>query len=94
MTRGRRAVKAAARFADLLRPARSGIVVLCYHRVGSGTGGEVDLPPEVFDEQLAMIAASGRVCSLGEALERLGGTGPADGVAVTDRKSTRLNSSH
>lgn len=83
MTRGRRALKAAARFADRLRVRRPGVVVLLYHRVGAGTGSEVDLPPELFEDQLAAIAASGRACTLAEALERLAGEGPADGVVIT-----------
>ena len=83
MTRGRRALKAVARFTDLLRGDRPGLVVLCYHRVGAGTGSEVDLAPAVFEEQLAVIAASGRLCRLEEGLDRLGGSGPADGVVVT-----------
>ena len=83
MTRGRRALKAVARFTDLLRGERPGLVVLCYHRVGAGTGSEVDLAPAVFEEQLAVIAASGRLCRLEEGLDRLGGSGPADGVVVT-----------
>lgn len=87
MTRGRRALKAAARFADRLRSPQPGVVVLCYHRVGAGTGSEVDLPAELFEEQLAVIAASGRACTLSEALGRLSGDGSApgsvDGLVVT-----------
>ncbi|MFM8238635.1 MAG: polysaccharide deacetylase family protein [Actinomycetota bacterium] len=83
MTRGRRALKAAARFSDRIRPRRLGVVVLCYHRVGADTGSEVDLPPDLFDAQLTALAASGRVCRLGDALERLAGAGPTDGVVLT-----------
>ena len=83
MTRGRRALKAAARFADRLRVRSPGVVVLLYHRVGADTGSEVDLPPALFDDQLAAIAASGRACTLTEALDRVGGDGPADGIVVT-----------
>ena len=67
----RRAVKAASAAADRWRPAASGVVVLLYHRVGGGSALEIDLDAARFDEQIAMVAASGRALALGDALERL-----------------------
>jgi peptidoglycan/xylan/chitin deacetylase (PgdA/CDA1 family) len=78
-----RAVKRAAVVADRLRPARPGIVVLLYHRVGARSGIEVDLPRSLFAEQMAAI--SGRGVTLDDALTAL--ERPAvpgiDPVAVT-----------
>jgi peptidoglycan/xylan/chitin deacetylase (PgdA/CDA1 family) len=76
----RQAVKVAAASVDRWRPAPPGIVVLIYHRVGAGTGVEVDLPVAVFDEQLAYLRARGPVLSLDDALVALAGPAP-DGPA-------------
>lgn len=72
----RTAVKSAASAMDTLRPPDTGVVVLIYHRVGGGSGLELDLPVDVFEEQAAVLAASGRVVTLGDALDRL--VEPAD----------------
>jgi len=68
----RRTVKVASAGADRLRPNIPGVVILIYHRVGGGSGLEIDLDPGVFDDQMATIAASDRVVSLGTALARIG----------------------
>jgi peptidoglycan/xylan/chitin deacetylase (PgdA/CDA1 family) len=67
----RRTVKVASAGADRLRPKVAGVVVLIYHRVGGGSGLEIDLDPGLFEEQMAAVGASKRVVSLGAALERL-----------------------
>ena len=67
----RRSVKVASAAADRLRPNVAGVVILIYHRVGGGSSLEVDLDPGLFDQQMAAVAASNRVLSLGAALERL-----------------------
>src|SRR5438128_2196485 len=66
----RRTVKVASAGVDRLRPPVPGVVILIYHRVGGGTGLEIDLDPGVFDAQMAALAASKRVVTLGTALER------------------------
>jgi peptidoglycan/xylan/chitin deacetylase (PgdA/CDA1 family) len=66
-----RTLKTLAAAGDRVRPPTPGVVVLIYHRVGGGSGTEVDLPPEAFDEQMAWLAATGRVVSLDDALARL-----------------------
>jgi peptidoglycan/xylan/chitin deacetylase (PgdA/CDA1 family) len=62
-------------------------VVLIYHRVGGGSGTEVDLSPQAFDEQMAWLAATGRVVTLDAAIDLLvgtvGGDGRDDPVVVT-----------
>jgi peptidoglycan/xylan/chitin deacetylase (PgdA/CDA1 family) len=73
----RRTVKVASASADRLRPPVPGVVILIYHRVGGGTSLEIDLDPGVFNAQMAALAASKRVVSLGTALERL--DAPANG---------------
>jgi peptidoglycan/xylan/chitin deacetylase (PgdA/CDA1 family) len=77
------AVKRAAVVVDRLTPARPGIVVLLYHRVGARSGIEVDLPRSLFAEQMAAIA--GRAVPVDDALTALD-TAPGAGaspVAVT-----------
>jgi peptidoglycan/xylan/chitin deacetylase (PgdA/CDA1 family) len=84
----RRAVKEAAVAADMVRRPPRGQVVLIYHRVGAASGLELDLPVDVFAAQAEVLAASGRVVSLGEALGWLGrpdngrDTGGADDPVV------------
>ena len=79
----RNSVKTAAAGADLLRP-RHGIVVLIYHRVGAGTGGQMDLDPGVFDRQLDWLCERSRVISLDDALAELSAPGPVlPGVVLT-----------
>jgi peptidoglycan/xylan/chitin deacetylase (PgdA/CDA1 family) len=77
-----RAMKTLAAAGDRVRPPAPGVVVLIYHRVGGGSGTEIDLPAEAFDEQMAWLAASGRVVSLDDAVARLT-SGDGDG-AVAD----------
>jgi peptidoglycan/xylan/chitin deacetylase (PgdA/CDA1 family) len=61
---------ASAAFDTVRRPA-PGLVVLIYHRVGRRTPVEVDLPGDLFDEQLAFLAAEATVVTLSEGLARL-----------------------
>jgi peptidoglycan/xylan/chitin deacetylase (PgdA/CDA1 family) len=76
----RRAVKGAAAAADTVRRPPRGAVVLIYHRVGAGSGLELDLPVDLFAAQAETLAASGRVVSLGDALDWLaGGNGTGSG---------------
>ena len=75
-----RAMKTVAAAGDRVRPPAPGVVVLIYHRVGGGSGTEVDLSAEAFDEQMAWLAASGRAVSLDEAVGLLrSGEGPSPG---------------
>jgi peptidoglycan/xylan/chitin deacetylase (PgdA/CDA1 family) len=66
-----RTVKVASAAADRLHPSGTGVVALLYHRVGGASSLEIDLDPSRFDEQIAVIAASGRAVPLGDALARL-----------------------
>jgi peptidoglycan/xylan/chitin deacetylase (PgdA/CDA1 family) len=84
----RRTVKVASAGADRLRPRVAGVVILLYHRVGGGSSLEIDLDADLFDEQMAAVAASNRVLPLGAALEQLGASEPpardsAPSVVVT-----------
>jgi peptidoglycan/xylan/chitin deacetylase (PgdA/CDA1 family) len=65
-------VKGAAVAADTVRRPPRGVVVLIYHRVGAGSGLELDLPVDLFAAQVEALAASDRVVPLGDALARLG----------------------
>jgi peptidoglycan/xylan/chitin deacetylase (PgdA/CDA1 family) len=66
-----RALKTVSAWGDRVRAPGRGVVVLIYHRVGGGSGTEIDLDPQVFDEQMAWLAAERRAVSLDDALDRL-----------------------
>lgn len=70
-TAARNAIKGAAVGADLIRRPAPGITILIYHRVGAGSGGQMDLTPEVFDQQLAWLTATQRIISLDDAVGEL-----------------------
>ncbi|MEY2464555.1 MAG: hypothetical protein QOH64_2693 [Acidimicrobiaceae bacterium] len=79
-------VKRAAAVADRLRPPPRGVVILAYHRIGGGSGLEIDVPSELFDAQMAALAASKRVVSLDHAVDLLASDEPHSGddpVVVT-----------
>jgi len=81
----RAAIKGAAAAGDTLRPPAPGITILIYHRVGAGSGGQMDLSPDAFERQLAWLAATQRLLTLDAAADEIGDvagpTGP--GVVVT-----------
>lgn len=81
----RATVKGAAALVDTTRRPRSGITILIYHRVGAGTGGEMDLAPAAFDAQLQWLRDTQRMLTLDAALAEL--TAPAGsaerGVVLT-----------
>ncbi len=56
---------------DRLRPTRSGIVVLAYHRVGATTPVSVDLPVAQFADQLDWLVASADTVTLDAAADYL-----------------------
>lgn len=64
-----RAVKTVAAGADAVRRPPPGVVVLIYHRVGGGSGGEVDLPADRFEAQIELLAERAWVTTLEEALQ-------------------------
>ncbi|MGH2625124.1 MAG: polysaccharide deacetylase family protein [Anaerolineales bacterium] len=79
-------VKATAGTLDRARPPAPGVVVLLYHRVGGGSGTEVDLDPGVFEQQMAVLAERRQPLALDEALAMLWGNAPppsGDPVVVT-----------
>ncbi len=75
--RALRALKISAAAVDRLRPPPRGVVVLIYHRVGGGSGLELDLTRNRFSEQMAALAASGRATTLDAALDALAAPGPS-----------------
>lgn len=64
-------MKTTAAAFDVVRPPAQGITILIYHRVGAGTGGQMDLSPVAFDEQLAWLQATQRLLSLDQAVAEL-----------------------
>ncbi len=80
----RTSIKTSAAAVDVVRRPVAGITILIYHRVGSGTGGQMDVDPAAFDRQLAWLRSTQRVLSLDDALAELAGTDPArPGVVLT-----------
>jgi peptidoglycan/xylan/chitin deacetylase (PgdA/CDA1 family) len=81
----RNAVKGAAAGVDVARRPTTGITILIYHRVGAGSGGQMDLDPTAFDDQLAWLSDTQRVLTLDDAaIELSGGGRPVEpGVVVT-----------
>lgn len=77
-----RTIKTVAAAGDRVRPPADGVVVLIYHRVGGGSGTEVDLSPEAFDEQMAWLAGTGRVVSLDVAVDLLDPPAASAGTAT------------
>lgn len=86
-TLARAALKPAAAALDLLRPPPAGVTVLIYHRVGAGSGGQVDLDAAVFDDQMAHLASTGSVVTLDDAVELLAGNG-SSATSTTSTTST------
>lgn len=81
-----RALKGAAALRDRVRPPTPGVVVLLYHRVGGGSGTQIDMPAEQFDEQMAWLASTGRAASLDAAVDVL--TPPRPGATTETEPST------
>lgn len=80
----RRAVKAASRAWDVIRPPASGVTVLIYHRVGAVGGGQMNLAPAEFERQVEWLAAHRTVVDLDAAVDAVAGSGPIDpAVALT-----------
>ena len=75
--RARRTLKWAAASADAVLPT-SGLVVLAYHRVGTGGTSQMDLPLDRFRAQMAELADSHRVLSLDAALAEYSAGCPAE----------------
>jgi peptidoglycan/xylan/chitin deacetylase (PgdA/CDA1 family) len=80
----RRAVKSAAAAVDTLRRPDRGLVVLPYHRVGAGSGLDIDLDAGLFDCQMEELAER-RVVTLDDGLKAVqrSATDAPDPVAVT-----------
>jgi len=80
----RSSLKAVAAVADRIVAPKAGITILIYHRVGHGAGGQMDLDPSVFADQLDHLAATSRVLSLDAAIAELAAPGPLQpGVVLT-----------
>jgi peptidoglycan/xylan/chitin deacetylase (PgdA/CDA1 family) len=75
-------MKTATAAVDRWRPDVPGVVILLYHRVGGGSALDIDLDAARFEEQVAVIAASGRALTLGAALEQLATPGERDSAVV------------
>ncbi len=79
---GRRALRA---LGGALPASQGGVTLLAYHLVGAGTAAPVDLPLDVFREQMERLAETGRVVSLERALEQLdaGADGDQHSIVIT-----------
>lgn len=80
----RRAIKLGSRLGDSVRPPAPGITILIYHRVGARSGGQMNLAPAVFEDQVAWLVGNRRVLDLDNAVAEISGPGPVDpGVVLT-----------
>lgn len=81
----RRASKRAlGQLGQLDRASRTGATMLIYHRVGGGTGDELDLPIADFEAQLDALVHSGHeVLALDAALDRLDSGDDRPSVVLT-----------
>ena len=68
----------------VMKPA-DGVTVLIYHRVGGGSGGEVDLDVDAFREQLEHLRDHHTVIDLETAAALLAGDGDGGGAALPER---------
>jgi len=64
------AIKKAAVVSDGLFGTFPGPRILIYHQVGTNLGREMEVPTDVFAEQLAWLQTHGRIVNLDEAIER------------------------
>lgn len=80
-----RAVKVTAAAADFVLPRHRGVVFLIYHRVGGGSGLEIDLSPATFERQMEFLAERRRAVTVDQALRALASSTPPaeDPVVVT-----------
>ncbi len=72
----RSGVKAVAAGIDVVSRPQPGVTILIYHRVGAGSGGQMDLAPDLFHRQLAWLSEHCDVISLDRALELLASDSP------------------
>ncbi len=79
----RRWLQQAARAFDRVKPPAPGLVVLIYHRVGGGTDSAVDLPADMFEAQMALLADTRPVLALDQAIDELLAGRTPDGVVLT-----------
>lgn len=84
-------VKGLALTADLVRRPRPGITILIYHRVGAGSGGQMDLDPAVFERQLSWLVDTQRIIPLDEAVAELAPTAAGTGTTRTGAKRAGAN---
>ena len=85
MGNARTAVKTTAAAVDVVFRPPPGLVVLIYHRVGRRSTVEVDLPVEMFADQMRHLIEHTRVVTLSDGLARLAEPGASHEpmVAVT-----------
>jgi len=78
-------VKAAAVAGDVVRRPATGLVILIYHRVGQRTSIEVDLPLDLFQRQMELLAERCHLVTLADGLQIASATPPSREplVAVT-----------
>ena len=66
----------------LVPDSHGGVTILGYHLVGGGTESPIDLPLEVFRQQMDELRRLAEVCNLDRALELLGQDPPSETHAV------------
>jgi peptidoglycan/xylan/chitin deacetylase (PgdA/CDA1 family) len=79
----RQGVKATALLLDAVRPPAVGLVILAYHRVGSGSRLELDVEAPVFADQMGWLANEASPVTLDQGLERLRRPNQERAIVVT-----------
>jgi len=80
----RSGIKGASATWDKVSRPDPGVTILIYHRVGAGSGGQMDLPAAEFDAQLAWLQANRTVLTLEDAADHIeSGSVVSDGVVLT-----------
>ncbi len=75
--------KSAAAAFDVARPPAPGVVVLAYHRVGGGTKLELDVPTDVFADQMSYLDRTQAAETLDNCVTALADSSGPTAVAVT-----------
>jgi hypothetical protein len=84
VTLGKRAIKLGLLVpASIARSREPGLLILGYHRVGSGMGREMDVSLDVFRSQMRFLAGHREVVALEEGVRRMAAPLERDLVAIT-----------
>lgn len=79
----RRWLQTTAGAVDRLHPPPDGVVVLIYHRVGGESDSVIDLPADVFEQQMKRLTTTANVLTLDDAVAQIAAGRSDRGVVIT-----------